>query len=141
MDVLEHIADDKTALLEWVKNLKSTGKILITVPAFKALWSYHDEFLGHERRYTKKELLSVAKICGLRPVFINYSFSYLFPIVFLVRAFSSENNHNTDLILPHPIINKFLTIIGKLEAKLGGFALFGTSVIGIFELDHENSES
>ena len=44
MDVLEHIQDDYLALKEWKNILKPTGLLLVSVPAFKHLWSSHDIF-------------------------------------------------------------------------------------------------
>ena len=57
MDVLEHIRDDYSALKEWKKVLNPNGIILISVPAFQHLWSHHDKFLGHYRRYNKKDFI------------------------------------------------------------------------------------
>ena len=52
MDVLEHLEDDH-AMLKAIKE-KSAGEnyFFITVPAFMSLWSGHDVYLGHYRRYT-----------------------------------------------------------------------------------------
>jgi len=55
-DVLEHIQDDEKAVKEWRRLLKKKGVIICFVPAFKFLWSKHDEDNDHCRRYTKKEL-------------------------------------------------------------------------------------
>ena len=52
MDVLEHMTDDVTLLREYVERVTSGTRFLITVPAFGFLWSGHDEFLRHYRRYT-----------------------------------------------------------------------------------------
>src|SRR4030095_14742624 len=56
MDVLEHLEDDH-AMLKSIRE-KSVGKnhFFITVPAFMDLWSGHDVYLGHYRRYTNKTL-------------------------------------------------------------------------------------
>lgn len=57
--VLEHIEDDKKAILKARKLLKPGGMILIEVPAMKCLYSSHDKFLGHFRRYSKNYMLSL----------------------------------------------------------------------------------
>lgn len=133
MDVLEHIDDQEEALNHWVSTLNEDGQILITVPAFKSLWSYHDEFLDHKRRYTKKDLEIVARKCGLRPVYLSYAFGFLFPAVYIIRKLSKGSKDNQDLKLPNFILNSLLFIFGKVEKMLGGNPFFGTSVIGIFE--------
>ena len=133
MDVLEHIEDQEQALSHWSSTLHNEGKILITVPAFNSLWSYHDEFLDHKRRYTKNDLAAVAAKCGLRPVYLSYAFGYLFPAVFLIRKLSKGSKDQQDLKLPNFILNTLLFLFGRIEKTLGGNPLFGTSVIGIFE--------
>lgn len=134
MDVLEHINDDKLALEAWVLSLKDDGYIFITVPAFQTLWSYHDELLDHKRRYTKESLLDIADSAGLEPVYLRYAFSYLYPVIYLVRKLkASSGNTSTDLKLPPSFINAILYFLGEIEARLGGSSFCGTSVIGIFK--------
>lgn len=58
-DVLEHIQDDEKAVKEWRRLLKKEGTIICFVPAFKSLWSKHDEDNKHCRRYTKKDLADI----------------------------------------------------------------------------------
>jgi 2-polyprenyl-3-methyl-5-hydroxy-6-metoxy-1,4-benzoquinol methylase len=55
-DVLEHIADDRSAFENLAHLVKPGGTILITVPAGEWLFGHHDELLGHHRRYTPRSL-------------------------------------------------------------------------------------
>ncbi len=55
-DVLEHIEDDAAALARLVRLVKPDGLLLITVPAGRWLFGYHDETLGHYRRYSRGQL-------------------------------------------------------------------------------------
>jgi len=135
MDVLEHIEGDKDALKEWKKKLKDDGFIFITVPAFQCLWSYHDEFLDHKRRYTKASLERVTKEAGFEPVHVSYAFSYLFPLVYLVRKILKSKG-DSDLKPPHPMVNGIFYFLGFVENIFGGFPLFGTSVVGVFKKGH-----
>ncbi|HRY33167.1 MAG TPA: class I SAM-dependent methyltransferase [Bacteroidales bacterium] len=83
MDVIEHVADDKAFLKQWVAN-PSTGRetvFVITVPAYQYLFSYHDRFLGHFRRYNRKQLVSLCREAGLG---VKQS-GYLFFPLFLAR--------------------------------------------------------
>lgn len=132
MDVLEHIDDAQSALKSWVQHIDQGGVALLTVPAFQHLWSYHDEFLDHKRRYTKSELLKLAQSSGLKPVKVSYAFGHLYPVVLLVRKLLPAKKDASDLSLPPFMINRVLRIVGYLEAKMGGCPWFGTSVIGIF---------
>ena len=81
LDVLEHIEDDKTFLARnVVPRLKPESKIVISVPAHPSLFTSHDVFLGHHRRYTRRQLLSVS-----RAFFRINEHGYLFTTLALVR--------------------------------------------------------
>jgi 2-polyprenyl-3-methyl-5-hydroxy-6-metoxy-1,4-benzoquinol methylase len=55
-DVLEHIADDRTAFDRLVRLVRPGGLVLLTVPAGSWLFGLHDEMLGHYRRYSAGQL-------------------------------------------------------------------------------------
>lgn len=57
VNVLEHVADDRCALVELRRALRPGGHLLLFVPALPALFSPMDEALGHHRRYTLDELV------------------------------------------------------------------------------------
>ena len=81
LDVLEHIEDDKAFLAhDVVPRMKPESNIVISVPAHPSLFSSHDEFLGHHRRYTRRQLLSVS-----RAFFRTHEHGYLFTSLALVR--------------------------------------------------------
>lgn len=56
LDVLEHIKDSKNFMKNVGTLLNQHGHIIIGVPAYKQLWSEHDEVLKHFRRYTWSSL-------------------------------------------------------------------------------------
>jgi 2-polyprenyl-3-methyl-5-hydroxy-6-metoxy-1,4-benzoquinol methylase len=60
-DVLEHIEDDRAAFTRMMELLRPGGLVLIAVPAGPWLFGYHDEQLGHFRRYSKKSLRSLVQ--------------------------------------------------------------------------------
>lgn len=55
-DVLEHIEDEGAAVARLAKLLKPDGALILSVPALPLLFGYHDEQLGHFRRYTRRTL-------------------------------------------------------------------------------------
>ena len=63
-DVLEHIDDDAAAAKEVFELLRPGGVFLVAVPCDPRLWSAHDEAVGHVRRYTRPELLSLLTGAG-----------------------------------------------------------------------------
>jgi SAM-dependent methyltransferase len=68
LDVLEHERDD-TALLATARDaLEPGGTLCITVPAWPALFSAHDRFLLHERRYRPRTLLHLVQAADLEVI-------------------------------------------------------------------------
>jgi len=56
LNVLEHIEYDSRALKNMYELLKPSGKLILLVPAHKALYSDFDKELGHFRRYARSEI-------------------------------------------------------------------------------------
>jgi SAM-dependent methyltransferase len=133
MDVLEHVDDDVQTLKEWTEHMNDGSHILITVPAFQTLWSQHDVILEHRRRYTRKQLDQVAAAAGLKRVKSHYAFSFIFPLVYIIRKLQKSKKENTDLKLPPFIINQTLLMLGKIESFFSDLIGFGTSVVGIYK--------
>lgn len=82
-DVLEHLDDDMRALSEFQRVLRPGGFLLLNVPAYRFLWSEHDEALMHRRRYSASELhvkLTRSKFLVLKRSYAV--FFPFFPIVF-----------------------------------------------------------
>jgi SAM-dependent methyltransferase len=81
-DVLEHIADDYTAFEKLVQRVKPGGILLITVPAGQWLYGFHDEELGHYRRYSRRQLARlVSPLCRIEA--LRYFGFSLIPVCYL----------------------------------------------------------
>ncbi len=85
MDVLEHVDDDRQLLADYRQILGPGKLVAITVPAFQFLWSGHDVFLEHRRRYTLSSLEEVMRASGLVVVRSHYFFGSVFPLAAGVR--------------------------------------------------------
>jgi SAM-dependent methyltransferase len=66
LDVIEHTPDDRLTLSELRRVTKRGGWLLVTVPAYQALWSQHDEANHHYRRYGRRTLCAAATDAGWR---------------------------------------------------------------------------
>jgi SAM-dependent methyltransferase len=64
LDVLEHTPDDRATLETLREACKPGGWLLITVPAYQALWSLHDVANHHYRRYGRRSLHAAAVEAG-----------------------------------------------------------------------------
>ncbi|HYV17306.1 MAG TPA: class I SAM-dependent methyltransferase [Conexibacter sp.] len=85
LDVIEHTADDRVSMRELRRVLAPGGRLLITVPAYKALWSSHDVFNRHYRRYDRRMMRSLAADVDLRIERMTYFNSLLLPPAAVVR--------------------------------------------------------
>jgi 2-polyprenyl-3-methyl-5-hydroxy-6-metoxy-1,4-benzoquinol methylase len=56
LDVLEHFADEAAVLRDVRRLLRPDGTLLVSVPAFQALFSEHDVAVQHVRRYAASQL-------------------------------------------------------------------------------------
>jgi 2-polyprenyl-3-methyl-5-hydroxy-6-metoxy-1,4-benzoquinol methylase len=79
LDVLEHVADDSALLAALARHpgVAAHTRFIITVPAYPALFSRHDTFLGHHRRYTVRRLTQTAERAGLEVLETGYFFMSL----------------------------------------------------------------
>src|SRR5882757_2413385 len=85
MDVLEHVDDDRGLLRHYAAKVPSGAHFLVTVPAFSFLWSGHDVFLEHKRRYRLGEIEAAMREAGLHVVRGAYYFGLVFPLATAVR--------------------------------------------------------
>lgn len=120
MDVLEHVDDDLALLRAYVEMVPNGTKFLISVPAFQCLWSEHDDFLEHKRRYTLEQIELIAKNSGLKVRLGCYFFGLVLPVAVVVRFFGKffkrqRTSSQSQLKKHHPIINQILMIVCKLE--------------------------
>ena len=81
LDVLEHVEDDRGFLSDLVeRKLAPGGGVLASVPAWPALFSDHDRFLGHYRRYRPRELVALGREVGLEVEASGGLFHGLLPV-------------------------------------------------------------
>ncbi len=66
LDVIEHTPDDLVTLRELRRVCRPGGWLVVTVPAYEALWSLHDEANHHYRRYSRRTLKAAAAGAGWR---------------------------------------------------------------------------
>lgn len=80
LDVIEHVHDD-AAFLEDLRALSHAGTLLVvTVPAYQSLFSEHDVYLRHYRRYSRDELAEVLTASGWTALRLGGFFSSLLPV-------------------------------------------------------------
>lgn len=116
-DVIEHVDDDAAALREIRRVLKPKGHVLITVPAFQALWGVQDEISLHKRRYRAAEVLERARNAGLA-VSKKFYFNYVLflPIMFARLVLrNSRSNVRSENEINSPWVNRILKAIFRFD--------------------------
>lgn len=117
LDVLEHVEEDRAALVSMAGKLKPGGRILLTVPAHPWMWSAHDEVNHHKRRYTKASFRAAVADAGLKLEMLSYFNSLLFPAAAAARlAGRITGNKDSDDSLPPAPLNRLLERIFRAEA-------------------------
>lgn len=132
LDVLEHVEEPKT-LEEISRVLTKNGHLIITVPAFKWLWSEWDVVLHHKRRYTSSQLSKVLQKHGFAIEKISYVYSFLVIPVFLIRQLKKmlgKKDYGSDFSINNGLSNTILYQFSLLEQKIMEYLPlpFGTSV-------------
>lgn len=135
LDVLEHLESDLETLQQLTEKLKPGGRILVTVPAYRHLWSGHDVVHHHKRRYVKKQLQELIAASGLTIEYLSYYNTLLYPVVATKRMLSKALNSeiNGDLKLPSPVLNSLLQQIFSFEKHWIGKwnSPFGVSLVAV----------
>jgi hypothetical protein len=132
------IDDDVALLNEYVDKVPSGSRFLITVPAFKFLWSGHDDFLEHKRRYTLKQLEETVRKADLQVTQGAYYFGMVFPIAAALRL-AQNASHNakparSQLARHHPAVNMLLSSLCSAELHVLPFnRVAGLSVFCLAE--------
>jgi SAM-dependent methyltransferase len=85
LDVIEHVDDDMGILTSLFRVIKPGGHLIITVPAFDALWSEHDEINHHKRRYRAPQLRLLIKEAGFDIERVTYCNTVFYLPVLLTR--------------------------------------------------------
>lgn len=85
LDSLEHIEADAATLRAVRALLTPSGKVIVTVPAHPWLWSAHDVFLHHKRRYRRDGLRALCEATGFTVRRLSYFNFFLFPLAVAAR--------------------------------------------------------
>jgi SAM-dependent methyltransferase len=88
-DVLEHIEHDSVFLDKIHRLLIPGGRLFVSVPAYRLLWSIADVAAQHQRRYTITELSDKLTAAGYSVEFATYLFFFLPLPIFLSRTIPS----------------------------------------------------
>jgi SAM-dependent methyltransferase len=72
LNVLEHVEDDHTSLVVMRRLLAPGGRLVLLVPALRALYGTLDAALGHHRRYGRRDLATKLPAAGFALRHVEY---------------------------------------------------------------------
>jgi len=67
-EVLEHLPDDRPAVLELRRVVREGGQLIVTFPHRRRFFAADDVFVGHARRYELDEMKGLLAACGFKTV-------------------------------------------------------------------------
>jgi SAM-dependent methyltransferase len=120
LDVVEHTPDDRATLAELRRVTRPGGLAVVTVPAYQALWSWHDEVNRHFRRYDSSSLRAAARAAGWTVVGdTHFNGALLAPAAAVRLAQRGRRAHpRSDLDLTPPVLNGVLELPLRLESRI-----------------------
>lgn len=116
MDVLEHVEDDELFLRSILERCRGRNNVLITAPAFMSLYSSHDVFLKHYRRYDLPTLQRIARGAGIAVTAAYYIYGLIFPLVWIKRRMIGHSGKPASDMRPTPrVVSIFLEWLCRWE--------------------------
>lgn len=115
LDVLEHLDDAPGAVAHAATLLDPGGAVLVTVPAFRHLWTTHDDLNRHVTRYTRNEMVAL-----LSPHFrvekARYFFRWVHPAKLVQRAMERVlGSKPSPPRIPPPPLNATMYTMSRVE--------------------------
>jgi len=137
LDVLEHLPDPLPPLRRALALVGARGVLVATVPAFRSLWTSHDDINEHFERYTRRPFGELLRTAGWRVELLQYFFHWTFPAKLAVRLVESLRPPRHDAqglprIPPEPL-NRTLYLLSRLEQRsLAPVGVpFGSSLLAV----------
>lgn len=136
LDAIEHFEDEAQVVKALASNLRSGGRLIVTVPAYRFLWSSHDDTNLHHRRYTKRSLARALEFGGFEIERIGCVFMGLLPskaiLAGLERMTNKEGPTGTEVNgLANRLAARYFAAETRLALSRPNFLPFGTSVVAV----------
>jgi ubiquinone/menaquinone biosynthesis C-methylase UbiE len=133
-DVVCQVENPATAAAEFFRVLRPGGLVVINVPAYRWMWSYHDDHCQTKHRYTRREVRALLTAAGFRGVQTTHWNALPFPLIFAKRKLFRSARDTSDVKrYPAPLELGFRVAMAVEHAWLraGGRWAWGTSVFAV----------
>jgi len=133
-DVLCQVSDPARALAEFRRLVRPGGALVLTMPAYQWLYSYHDRQVGNLRRYRRGELADLLRAAGWRMEHLTYWNTLTFPLAVLRRKVFPAAEGESDVQLSPPLVEGSLDALMRLEHRwiaAGNVLPWGVSLLAV----------
>lgn len=122
-DLIEHVQDAESLVIELIRVVEPGGYVLATVPAHQWLWSPHDERVEHVRRYEIESISALFEENDCRVIWCREFYGFLL-VPALIRKVTGIATGMGD---PPKILNELLAALSvrsvsraiKLRSRVG----------------------
>jgi len=133
LDVLEHIPNAGAAVAHAASLMEPGGVVLVTVPAYRHLWTTHDDLNHHVTRYTRSELVQL-----LSPAFdvehARHFFRWVHPAKIVQRALEGVlRPAPAPPSIPSPPLNGMMYAMSRIEEAVLSWSTLpvGSSLLAV----------
>lgn len=119
-DVIYHVEDTGAVLAEFARVLRPGGAIVVNEPAYRWLWSYHDDAVESKHRFTRPELVAGFAEAGLEVKFASYANMLVLPLVVARRKVFPPSRPTSDVGLAPLPVEAGLAALAGLEQAWSG---------------------
>ncbi len=131
-DVLYELEDPARALAEFRRCLRANGWLVVNVPAYRWLWSYHDVAVHSRHRFVRREVAALFAAAGFAVEANTHWNALAFPLVVVKRKLFARRTDTSDVKLyPAPLEWCFHGLMAVEHAwlRLGGRWAWGSSIL------------
>ncbi|MBK8475548.1 MAG: class I SAM-dependent methyltransferase [Opitutaceae bacterium] len=114
-DVVCQVDDGARALREFARCVRPGGAVLVNVPAFKWLWSYHDDTCETKHRYTRPELTELFRAAQIEIVFASYANCLPLPLIWARRKIFRPSRPTSDVQQYSPPVEALFATLARAE--------------------------
>jgi len=131
-DVLCHSGVDvDAALADFHRSLKAGGVLVLSLPAYQWMMSFHDRAVSSVRRFNRTQMRVWMTQAGYVEIRITYWNTFLFPLMVLHRKLGNQKASSDVRRIAAPL-NAIFRLIMRIENRLlrwGIMLPFGGSVL------------